>query len=218
MQQARYYLLGERAVVLQLEPPVNLESQQRIWHLTQQLRSHSDVADIVAGMNNLTVVLKTPQLAEADATGWLQQHWEKSEALPFSSKTVDIPVLYGGPTGPDLDDVARHCEMRPTDVVDCHTSVDYLVYFIGFQPGFPYLAGLDPRLHTPRRAEPRLQVPAGSVGIGGAQTGVYSLTTPGGWQIIGRTQIALFTPDRLPPALLRPGDRVRFVPQKGGVC
>ena len=92
-----------------------------------------------------------------------------------------------------------------------HTGAEYIVYFLGLQPGFANLGGLDPRLETPRRVEPRIAVPAGSVGIGGAQTGVYPLATPGGWQLIGRTALALFDPQAEPPTLLAPGDRVRFV-------
>ncbi len=93
-----------------------------------------------------------------------------------------------------------------------------MVYFLGFQPGFSYLGGMPEQLATPRRAEPRLAVAAGSVGIGGGQTGIYPLVTPGGWQLIGRTPLALFNPHEMPPTLLRPGDNVRFVPQKEGVC
>ena len=113
--------------------------------------------------------------------------------------------------GPDLADVAAHCGLSTEEVVRRHTGADYVVYFIGFQPGFAYLGGLDEALHTPRRAEPRVAVPAGSVGIGGAQTGIYPLATPGGWQLIGRTALPLFDPQAEPPTLLAPGDRVRFV-------
>lgn len=127
-------------------------------------------------------------------------------------------MVYGGAAGPDLDDVAQHCGLRPREVVELHASVDYVVWFLGFQPGFPYLGGLPERLASPRRAEPRLVVPAGSVGIGGSQTGIYPLPTPGGWQLIGHTPLPLFDPTRKTPVLLAPGDIVRFVPQKEGVC
>ena len=218
MQRARCYLLGERAVVLELEPPVSLASQQRIWGLTQRLQDRPEVAEIVPGMNNITVMLSNPQQSALDAIEWLQQWWETSDALELESRLIEIPVVYGGKLGPDLDEVAHHSGLSASQVVACHASVDYVVYFIGFQPGFPYLGGLDERLHTPRRAEPRVQVPKGSVGIGGSQTGIYPVVAPGGWQLIGRTQTALFAPDQHPPVLLRPGDRVRFVPQKEGVC
>jgi inhibitor of KinA len=110
-----------------------------------------------------------------------------------------------------LAEVARHCQLTPAEVIERHRAGNYLVHAIGFAPGFPYLGGLPDALHTPRRATPRLVVPAGSVGIGGAQTGIYPLTTPGGWQIIGRTPLALFRPAESEPALLRVGDRVKLI-------
>ena len=108
--------------------------------------------------------------------------------------------------------------MTERQVVECHAGASYIVYFLGFQPGFSYLGGMPEQLATPRRAEPRLVVPAGSVGIGGSQTGIYPLATPGGWQLIGQTPLAMFDPTRSSPTLLLPGDHVRFVPQKEGVC
>lgn len=218
MQRARCYLLGEQAVVLELEPPVSLQSQQRIWGLTQRLRNHEQVVEVIPGMNNITLLLRDPQQSALDAIERLQRWWEESEAQEVASRRVDIPVIYGGEAGPDLQVVADHAAMTPQQVVELHSSIDYVVYFIGFQPGFPYLGGLDRRLHTPRRAEPRLSVPAGSVGIGGSQTGIYPLATPGGWQLLGQTRVALFDPQQQPPTLLQPGDSVRFVPQKEGVC
>ncbi|WP_313686844.1 5-oxoprolinase subunit PxpB [Pantoea sp.] len=218
MQRARCYLLGERAVVLELEPPVSLASQQRIWGLCQRLQGHDTVSEVIPGMNNLTLLLRDPQRNALDAIENLQRWWEESEAQLPESRLVEIPVIYGGDVGPDLQVVADHAGMTPRQVVELHSSSAYVVYFIGFQPGFPYLGGLDSRLHTPRRAEPRVIVPAGSVGIGGSQTGVYPLATPGGWQLLGQTSISLFDPQLQPPTLLRPGDNVRFVPQKEGVC
>jgi KipI family sensor histidine kinase inhibitor len=125
-------------------------------------------------------------------------------------RQVVLPVCYGGEAGPDLADLARHCGLTPEEVVARHTAAEYQVYFLGFTPGFPYLGGLDPALAAPRRATPRTQVPAGSVGIAGLQTGVYPLASPGGWQLLGRTPLPLFAPDREEPCWLRPGDRLRF--------
>ncbi len=218
MQRARCYLLGERAVVLELEPPVSLTTQQRIWGLSARLMARPEVIEVVPGMNNITVLLSDPQQTALDAIEWLQSWWEKSEQLEMTSREVDIPVVYGGSAGPDLEEVARHSGLTPQQVVEAHAAGKYVVYFIGFQPGFPYMAGLDDRLHTPRRAEPRVAVPAGSVGIGGSQTGVYPFSAPGGWQLIGHTDVTLFNPANQPPTFLRPGDSVRFVPQKGGLC
>ena len=132
----------------------------------------------------------------------------EEEAPP--PRLVELPVCYGGAHGPDLEDLARRHGLSPDEVVAIHTSGDYLVYMLGFAPGFAYLGGLPSSLITPRRPEPRTVVPAGSVGIGGSQTGVYPLAMPGGWQLIGRTPLRLFDPERTPPALLDVGDHVRF--------
>lgn len=218
MQRARCYLLGETAVVLELEPPVTITTQKRIWRLTQRLAEIPEVVEAIPGMNNITVVLRNPQSVALDAIERLQRWWEESEALEPESRFIEIPVVYGKEAGPDLGEVARHAGLSEKQVVELHASVDYVVWFLGFQPGFPYLGGLPEQLHTPRRGEPRLQVPAGSVGIGGQQTGIYPLASPGGWQLIGLTPLALFDAKREEPVLLRPGDTVRFVPQKEGVC
>lgn len=218
MQRARCYLLGETAVVLELEPPVTLESQKRIWRLTQRLPDYPEVVEAIPGMNNITVILRDPHLLALDAIERLQRWWEESDVLEPDSRQITIPVIYGGERGPDLPLVAEHCGLSEKQVVELHASVDYVVWFLGFQPGFAYLGGLSSQLYMPRRAEPRLSVPAGAVGIGGQQTGIYPLSTPGGWQLIGQTPLALFDSHRQEPVLLRPGDSVRFVPQKEGVC
>lgn len=218
MQRARCYLLGETAVVLELEPPVTLATQKRIWRLTQRLGEIPEVVEAIPGMNNITVVLRNPHSLALDAIERLQRWWEESEALDPESRYIEIPVVYGTAAGPDLGEVARHAGLSEKQVVELHSSIDYVVWFLGFQPGFPYLGGLPEQLATPRRDEPRLQVPAGSVGIGGAQTGIYPLATPGGWQLIGHTPLPLFDPHRDEPVLLQPGDTVRFIPQKEGVC
>ncbi len=131
-------------------------------------------------------------------------------------RAVEIPVRYGGEDGPDLKFVAEHCGLTEDEVVRLHSAIEYPVYFIGFLPGFPYLGGMDARLTTPRLEKPRQRVPAGSVGIAGGQTGIYPLDSPGGWRIIGRTDEILFDAQRQEPALLSPGDRVRFKPVEGG--
>jgi KipI family sensor histidine kinase inhibitor len=123
----------------------------------------------------------------------------------------DIAVHYGGEHGPDLDALAEHAGLPSRDVIELHAAGEYRVAMLGFSPGFPYLLGLDPRLAMPRLDTPRTRVPAGSVGIGGAQTGIYPQSGPGGWRIIGRTTLALFDPLHDPPTLLAPGDRVRFI-------
>jgi inhibitor of KinA len=127
-------------------------------------------------------------------------------------RQVEIPVCYGGECGPDLSDVAAMHGMTPAHAVELHTSTTYLVYFLGFVPGFAYLGQLPEALVTPRLATPRKRVPAGSVGIAGNQTGVYPFTTPGGWRLLGRTPMAMFRTGREGLSLLSIGDRVRFTP------
>ena len=125
-------------------------------------------------------------------------------------RIVEIPVCYESEFAPDLDDVASHAQITTKQVVDLHSTAEYRVACIGFVPGFPFLAGLPEKLATPRRSIPRKEIPPGSVGIGGAQTGIYPLRSPGGWNLIGRTPLKLFDPTKDPPTVLRPGDRVRF--------
>ena len=135
------------------------------------------------------------------------------EHAAAESRLVEIPVRYGGEFGPDLPDVARHTGLTPERVIEMHAAAEYLVYFLGFAPGFAYLGGLPPELATPRLSAPRKRVPAGSVAIGGNQTGVYPIESPGGWRIIGHTDAKLFDPSAAEPVLLRMGDRLRFVPE-----
>lgn len=129
-----------------------------------------------------------------------------------AARRVTIPVCYGGDYGPDLAFVARYNNLSEREVIHLHSSGTYPVYMIGFAPGFPYLGGLPARLNTPRRSSPRAAVPAGSVGIAGSQTGVYPISTPGGWQLIGRTPVRLFQPARKEPSFLSAGDIVVFKP------
>lgn len=127
-------------------------------------------------------------------------------------RLIEIPVCYGGELGPDLNEVAKHANMSPEEVVRIHSETDYLIYMLGFLPGFAYLGGLDPRIETPRLTTPRVKIPAGSVGIGGRQTGIYPLDCPGGWNLIGATPVRPFRIRRKEPILYRAGDYIRFVP------
>ena len=129
-----------------------------------------------------------------------------------TKKIYEIPVCYGGEYGPDLEFVAKNADISVEEVIKIHSSKDYLIYMLGFLPGFSYLGGLDEKIHTPRLANPRIKIPAGSVGIGGAQTGIYPLESPGGWQLIGKTPVKTYNPDRKVPILFEAGDYIRFVP------
>ncbi len=129
----------------------------------------------------------------------------------FTGRKIVIPVLYGDEYGPDLDYVAQYNNLSIEDVIRIHTEKEYLVYMIGFAPGFPFIGGMSKQIATPRKSTPRLAIAPGSVGIAGEQTGVYTLETPGGWQIIGRTPMELFLPDQVPPSLLKAGDTIQFL-------
>jgi len=152
-----------------------------------------------------------------DIFEWLKGELSRTISRPPSKdevrtppRLVEIPVCYEGGFAPDLPEVARHTGLSPSEVVRRHAAPEYRVHCVGFVPGFPYLGGLPKELATPRRATPRLIVPPGSVGIGGAQTGIYPASSPGGWNLIGRTPLKLFDAQIQPPALLSAGDRVRF--------
>ena len=150
--------------------------------------------------------LLTDYGAVAGAVGALARRLPPPE--PGAGRLVTIPVCYGGTFGPDLAFVAQHAGLTEAEVVRRHTGRDYRIYMLGFLPGFPYLGGLDPGLFTPRLQNPRTAIPAGSVGIGGEQTGIYPVASPGGWQLIGRTPLDLFDPER--PPRYAAGDRIRF--------
>lgn len=209
------YPVGECAVTLANVGPVSVDFQSLITQFAAILRASSPFYDIVPGMNNVTVIFDPAQQQVESAATLLRQAWQQVTQAAVSARNsvariIDIPVIYGGEDGPDLQEVAALHHLSIEEVAARHASGEYSVFFVGFQPGFAYLGGLDASLHTPRRAEPRLSVPAGSVGIGGAQTGIYPKSSPGGWQLIGRTESVLFDPYREEPALLLPGDRVRF--------
>jgi len=210
MTEPRIYPFGDSALVCEAPPPATLACQARIWALARAAHEWANVVEVVPGMNNLTIVFD-PLRADMEALARdMARAWDEAVGTMPSTREIDIPVRYGGEDGPDLRTVAEYAGLSVDEVVKRHASAEYTVFFVGFQPGFAYLGGLDASLHMPRRAAPRLEVPAGSVGIGGAQTGVYPAVSPGGWQLIGRTDATLFDPARDPPALLQPGDRVRF--------
>ena len=211
----RIYPLGDEALVCEAPPPATLEVQYRIWAVAALARDWPAVREVVPGMNNLTLVFDPLAAASADTamlTSMLEAAWRDADLdrAQHTGRDIEIPVVYGGDGGPDLAEVARHARLTPAEVAARHAAGHYTVFFLGFQPGFAYLGGLDRALFTPRRREPRVAVPAGSVAIGGEQTGIYPAQSPGGWQLIGRTTVTLFDPAHNPPTLLLPGDRVRF--------
>lgn len=217
------YPLGDAALVLEFGDAISEATHRTVQAVARHLDQHPfpGFLEHVPAFTTLTVFYDPWLVNRASAqppyesvAHWLQQVLEQVPAAPpeAAGPVVEIPVCYGGAHGPDLDLVAQHAGLSAAEVVLRHAAPEYLVYLVGFAPGFPYLGGLDERLATPRRAQPRPLVPAGSVGIAGPQTGVYSLPTPGGWQLIGRTPRRLFRPEAAEPSLLRAGQRLQFVP------
>jgi KipI family sensor histidine kinase inhibitor len=211
--------LGEDALLLRFGDSIDIDTNARVHAAARCIEAARPqwLCDIVPAYASLALFVDVARIPSgADpldvGTRWLRTLQQDDDALVARSRVVDIPVHYGGTDGADLDAVAAHAGLVLEEVIARHAAVEYRVAMLGFAPGFPYLLGLDPLLAMPRLDTPRLQVAAGSVGIGGLQTGIYPRSGPGGWRIIGRTDATLFDATRASPALLAPGDRVRLVP------
>ena len=217
LRDGEFEPIADDALVLRVGNSIDAPTNARVHALCEIIRAQQPLwlRDLVPAYASVGVFFD-PLLIEADALkAWLRK---VLAMLPADAQTtvapariVEIPVVYGGEAGPDLESAAAELGMTPVDLAKRHAACEYTVAMIGFAPGFPYLLGLDPALALPRLATPRTSVPAGCVGIGGTQTGIYPRESPGGWRLIGRTPLALFDPSRDEPALLAPGDRVRFV-------
>jgi KipI family sensor histidine kinase inhibitor len=204
---------SDRSILVSFGDTISLESHHLVFHLTRSLMGVRGILNLHPAYSSVLVEFD-PRLVEGASIQALvhrKMALDAGQPEAETPRTVEIPVRYGGEFGPDLDDVARHTGLSPERVVELHSSAQYLVYFLGFAPGFAYLGGLPPELTTPRISAPRKHVPAGSVAIGGNQTGVYPIVSPGGWRLIGRTSVKLFDPGAAEPVLLRMGDHLRFV-------
>lgn len=192
--------------------------QAMITQCMQALEQVHYIIDLVPAYTTLTIIYDVVQLLDqASPLDWMTAAVLDATNVPLrladvSTPIIKIPVCYGSTYGPDLETLAALHNMSTTEVIERHCTPIYDISMLGFAPGFPYLSGLDTRLATPRKQTPALRIPKGAVGIAGAQTGIYSIETPGGWHIIGRTPIDLFQPIKTPPTLLKAGDRLQFVP------
>ncbi len=210
----RISLLGSTALLFEAPGPMDLAQQQRIWRLAEEAQSWNEVQEAVPGMNNLMLVFKTPPADLEPLKDVLRRRWTATEVQAgptFQGRTIELPVVYGGVLGPHLQDVVSHTGLTVEDIVQIHTEPLYVVYALGSHPGYCYLGGMDPRIATPRRKVPVVNLPGGSVSIGGIQTGVSASDGPSGWSTIGHTHMQFFDPQKEPPAMLSPGDRIRFV-------
>ncbi len=213
MTDVRIVPAGDAALVVELPASIDPATSAGVIAIADAVRSRcrAVLRDVVIGYCTATVYLDPRAIDAAWLEAEIRAAVEDRAALaPHAGATIDVPVCYGGTLGPDLAHVAAHAGATEQDVVLLHTRPTYRVYVVGFIPGFPYMAELDPRLALPRRAVPRTKVPPGSVAIAAGQTGIYPAESPGGWHIIGRTSIRPYDPARAQPFLFRPGDSVRF--------
>lgn len=214
MENVRFLPCGDQAVTVEWGSTIDEHINRQVHAFARKVEvlSHPAITEVVPTYRSATVHYRPEVLSYEELKHLLaplaQGSAEEAEELPV----VEIPVCYGGEYGPDLLEVAQHCSLTPEEVIARHTAPTYRIYMLGFTPGFPYLGGMDPSIAAPRRKEPRIHIPAGSVGIAGEQTGVYPIVSPGGWQLIGRTPLRLFDPQKEQPILLSAGAGIRFVP------
>ncbi len=204
---------SDRSLLISFGDEISLEAHRQVKLLTHDLHRAHGILNLHPSYASVLIDFDPRLRTHGEVEQLVRERMEAaSQGEDVPARTVEIPVCYGGESGPDLPDVAQHTGLSPERVVELYTAADYLVYFVGFSTCFPYLGGLLPELATPRLSAPRKHVPVGSVAIGGSQAGIYPLASPGGWRLIGRTSLRLFDPAGSPPPLLRMGDHVRFVP------
>ena len=203
-------LLGSSALLFEAPGALALAPQQHLWSLALQVAQWPEIDEAVPGMNNLMLTFRTPPRDLAGLRERLLQAWQQSTPLAREGRIIELPVVYGGEHGPHLQDVVEYTGLDIDTIAHLHSEPLYPVYALGSHPGYCYLGGMDGRLATPRRQVPVLNIGAGAVSIGGVQTGVSASAGPSGWNTIGRTEMAFFDPTQNPPAILRPGDQLRF--------
>ena len=215
MQNIRILTAGDSSLLIEFGNEISPEINRRIAAVVELMREQhiEGVVDVIPAFCSL-LVNYDPRVAGYEK---MKKRLEGLVRVDIKvgqvkRKIFEIPVLYGGEYGPDLASIAEHAGISQDEVIAIHSSRDYLIYMLGFLPGFCYLGGLDERIHTPRLSNPRLRIRAGSVGIGGSQTGIYPLDSPGGWQLMGMTPVKTYDPEREIPILVEAGNYIRFVP------
>ena len=215
MQNIRILTAGDSSILIDFGKELSLEINRKISYTIPLMKEQhiEGVVDMIPAFCSL-LINYDPRVISYDEIRERMQALVKVEvkAGETRKRIFEIPVCYGGEYGPDIANIAEHAGLTEEEVIRIHSSKDYLIYMLGFLPGFTYLGGLDERLHTPRLANPRIRISAGSVGIGGSQTGIYPLDSPGGWQLMGMTPVKTYDPDREVPILVEAGDYIRFVP------
>jgi KipI family sensor histidine kinase inhibitor len=214
----RLLLAGDSALVVEFGDEISREVNRKVHALADALGKSSlpGLGESVPTYRSLLIHYDPFRLSCDEVRAFVSEALQECEESPsFEPRVVEIPVVYAGEFGPDIEFVAELNGLSIEEVISLHSGATYTVYMLGFSPGFAYLGGMPEAIATPRLETPRTLVPAGSVGIAGEQTGIYPIATPGGWRLIGRTPLKLFDPQRDPPTLLKAGDAVRFVPMDG---
>jgi KipI family sensor histidine kinase inhibitor len=208
-----FYSMGDRGLLIEFGDEISREINEKVRRIGLAVRDEirEGIVEVVPTYRSLLIIYNPLLLPIEDLKKRVKQIEEGLQEVPLPEPNLTrIPAVYGGIYGPDLEAVARYHHISPDKVIQLHCSKAYLIYMIGFMPGYPYMGELPEELVTPRLKTPRLVVPKGSVAIAQRQTGIYSMESPGGWQIIGRTPVELFDPGRDPPSLLQMGDLVQF--------
>ena len=215
MSDVRFLLTGDTSLTAEFgnEVSPSINARIRAFHIALEHSSIPGIVETVPTYRSLMIHYDPGIIQFAPLVQRLQSLLDGLDLVEIPpSQVLEIPVLYGGEMGPDLDFVAQHAQKTPQEVISIHTSTEYLIYMLGFTPGFAYLGGMDERIATPRLETPRVKIPAGSVGIAGSQTGIYPIDSPGGWQLIGRTPVRMYDPDRETPILPQAGQYIQFYP------
>lgn len=213
--KVQFYSMGDHGLLLEFGDEVSGEINEKVRRMALAVQSEAiqGVLETVPAYRSLLVLYNPLVLSIIQLKKALELVEERLPQSPFPEpRLTRIPVVYGGRYGPDVEFVAEYHHTTPEEIIRLHCSRPYLIYMIGFMPGFPYMGELPEGLVTPRLKTPRLSVPTGSVAIAQKQTGIYSMESPGGWQILGRTPVKMFDPMKVPPAYLRMGDLVQFHP------
>lgn len=215
MQNIRILTAGDSSILVEFGKEISPEINRKITATVQLMKEQhiEGVVDVIPAFCSL-LINYDPRVVSYDELRERMRHLVKMDLKSSEERrrVFRIPVCYGGEYGPDMANIAEHAGLTEEEVIKIHTSRDYLIYMLGFLPGFCYLGGLDERIHTPRLANPRIKINAGSVGIGGSQTGIYPLDSPGGWQLMGMTPVKTYDPKRETPILVEAGDYIRFFP------
>lgn len=214
-EKTEFLIAGDCGLIIKFGDTIDSETNNRIRSFCSVLEKKriEGIVEVVPTFNSLSVyydpcIIKGDRLIKK-LSSLLKKSGTNSQD---GGRTFIIPVLYGGEWGEDLNDVAAHAHLTAEEVIKIHSSTDYLIYMLGFLPGFAYLGGLDERIVTPRLDTPRTKIHAGAVGIGGEQTGIYPLASPGGWRLIGTTPVKIYDENRDEPILYKAGDKIRFEP------